>query len=207
MRPSSSSSRNLDSKTSESRRPMGSGSGSGTAPRNWSAVSAPGSSASASGLPSVAATRRSATSGAIAPGGRRQELQRLGGGEPGHVEAANALEAGPARRCRADRDDERDAVGVQPASDERQDRQRLVVEPLRVVDDHEDGLRPCCVGEQAQHREPDEVRVGRVVLHRAEHGSQRRPLRDRAARPRRSRAGARAGARPRSRTPSRTRRP
>lgn len=35
------------------------------------------------------------------------------------------------------------------------------------------------VGEKAQHCEPDEVRVGRIALHGAEHGLQRETLRTR----------------------------
>lgn len=66
---------------------------------------------------------------------------------------------------------------MKPASHERQDRQRLVVEPLRVADDHEDGLHLGGIGQQGQHGQRNEVRVGRVVVRRAQHGLQRESLR------------------------------
>ena len=72
--------------------------------------------------------------------------------------------------CLAHGDERRDAFRAEPAPHERQRHRRLVIEPLRVVDDDEDGLRAGCLGDEAQDREADEERVEGVVLRLAEHG-------------------------------------
>ena len=59
---------------------------------------------------------------------------------------------------------------MEAAAHERQRHRRLVIDPLRVVDDNEYGLRAGCLLGQAQDGETDAERVERVVLRLAEHG-------------------------------------
>ena len=74
-----------------------------------------------------------------------------------------------ASRCLAHGDERRHAFRAEPAPHERQRHRRLVIEPLRVVDDDEDGLRAGCLGDEAQDREADEEWIEGVVLRLAEY--------------------------------------
>ena len=59
---------------------------------------------------------------------------------------------------------DRHAFGEEPAGHERQDLHRDLIEPLRVVDDADQRLLLCDVGEQRQRRQPDQEPVwGRAV--------------------------------------------
>ena len=109
--------------------------------------------------------------------GRRQQLEGLGGGQPDEVEPAEAVEAGAGVGCLTHGDEHRDALGAEPAPDERQRHRRLVVEPLGVVDDDEERLGASGFGDEAQDRQADEERVEGVVLRTSECGVQRDPLR------------------------------
>ena len=62
-------------------------------------------------------------------------------------------------------DEHRHPFSAEAAPDERQCRRRLVVQPLRVVDDDQDGLAGRGIGHEAQHGEADEERVEGLVLH------------------------------------------
>ena len=68
-------------------------------------------------------------------------------GEPGEL-------VGPGRIARGERQDDR--FGLQPAADESEHLRRDPVEPLRVVDQAEEGTILGGVGQQAERREADE---------------------------------------------------
>ena len=74
--------------------------------------------------------------------------------------------------CLAHGDERSPRVRAEPAPHERQRHRRLVVEPLGVVDDDEDGLGAGGLGDEAQDREADEERVEGVVLRLAEYAVQ-----------------------------------
>ena len=100
---------------------------------------------------------------------RGQQLVGLGSGQPAQLDPADAFEADAGLRCLADGDERGDAFRAEPAPHERQRQRRLVIEPLRVVDEDEDGLRTGCLGDEAQNREADEEWVEGVVLRSAEY--------------------------------------
>ena len=139
-------------------------------PRSCSTVNAVGSSTSASGLPS----RRGddVVGDDLVDGSHRscgQQLVGLGGGQPAQLDPADAFEADAGLRCLAHGDERRDAFRAEPAPHERQRQRRLVIEPLRVVDEDEDGLGAGCLGDEAQDREADEEWIEGVVLRSAEY--------------------------------------
>ncbi len=74
------------------------------------------------------------------------------------------FEANRRIRLVAHGDDHRQAFGAEATTDERQRHRGLVVEPLGVVDDDEDGLGRRSIGHEAQDGEADEERVDGAVL-------------------------------------------
>ena len=76
----------------------------------------------------------------------------------------------------ADREHQRDRLGIQAARDERQRLRRRAVEPLRIVDDAQQRPVPCRLGAQAEHREADEESIRRVAGAEAEGRAQRLAL-------------------------------
>ena len=164
-----------------------------------------GTSSRASGMPRVSATMRSRTRGSIPPSITDSSSSRASpsdrpsitsSGRPASTSGAIARPRRPARRARP--------AG---ARDEAQGLHRHLVEPLRVVDDAEQGLVVGGGGHQAQHRQ---ARPGNGPASARRRGRTRRPA-PRAAVPaarRRGPSAARtAAAAPRRRVPCRTARP
>ena len=98
-----------------------------------------------------------------------QQLVGVGGGQPAQLDSADAFEADAVLSCLAHRDERRHAFRPEPAPHERQRHRRLVIEPLRVVDEDEDGPGAGCFGDEAQDREPDEEWIDGVVPRLAEY--------------------------------------
>ncbi|HET7136559.1 MAG TPA: hypothetical protein VFJ25_11615, partial [Casimicrobiaceae bacterium] len=72
---------------------------------------------------------------------------------------------------------EADALGEQPARDERERLGRHAVEPVRIVDDAEDRLIFRAFGEQAEHGEADEKTIRRLTGVQTERSAERVALR------------------------------
>ena len=106
-----------------------------------------------------------------------QQLVSLRWRQSAEGDRADAREPRQRIRCVADREDGSDAFGAKSASHERQRQRRLVVDPLRVVDDDEHGLRTGSLLGETQHGEADPERVERLVLRVAEHRVDDTPLR------------------------------
>ena len=88
---------------------------------------------------------------------------------------SSAIRRRPSKRpgasgCVAHGEQRGDPFAVEAAAHERQRHRRLVIDPLRVVDDNEYGLCAGCLLGQAQDGETDAERVERVVLRLPEHG-------------------------------------
>ena len=98
-----------------------------------------------------------------------QQLVGVGSGQPAQLDPADAFEADAVLRCLAHGDERRHAFRAESAPHERQRQRRLVIEPLGVVDEDEDGLCAGCLGEEAQDGEADEEWIGGVVLRLAEY--------------------------------------
>jgi hypothetical protein len=77
----------------------------------------------------------------------------------------------------AHREDQRDALGQEPAGDERQRLHRDAVQPLGIVDDADQRRLLGHLGQEAQHGQPDEEPVRRLAAAHAERGAQRITLR------------------------------
>ena len=90
---------------------------------------------------------------------RVEQRARVGAREPAEVQGGKTAEL-----CKvfAAREHERDSVGAEAASDERERLRRLGVEPLCVIDDAEERLRGGRLGEQVEDGEPDKVPVRRL---------------------------------------------
>ncbi len=86
-------------------------------------------------------------------GGRREAAH----GEDGHVVHEPGRD-----RARAAGQQEGDGVGAQPAGGEEDGHRRLLVQPLQVVDDHQDGAPLRGRGEQGEGRRPDQEAVRRT---------------------------------------------
>ena len=99
----------------------------------------------------------------------------------------------------------RDRIRVQPAGDERQHTRRLVVEPLRIVDDEKYRSFTRRVVEEREHGEEHHQGARRGAIGETEHRLQR-GVAVRAARPRGPGTASRAGGSRRSRGRPRTRR-
>jgi hypothetical protein len=97
------------------------------------------------------------------------------GGQPTQVDPGDAFEAPEVGRF-AHGDDRRNVFGAEPAAHERQCHRRLFVDPLRVLDDDEQGLSPGCLGDEAQEGEADQERVESLMVGVAEHAVERRSL-------------------------------
>ena len=106
-----------------------------------------------------------------------QQLVGVGSGQPAQLDPADAFEADAGLRCLAHGDERRHAFRAEPAAHERQRHRRLVIEPLRVVDEDEDGLRAGCLGDEAQDCEADEEWIEGLVLRRAEYAGECASLR------------------------------
>ena len=76
-------------------------------------------------------------------------------------------------------EDHHDGVGVQAAGQERQGGGRLVIQPVRVVDQAEQRLGRGAGGQQPQRREPDQEAVGRRTVLQPEGQPERGALRRR----------------------------
>jgi hypothetical protein len=74
------------------------------------------------------------------------------------------------------RGDESDPLGVEAAGDEREDLRRVLVEPLRVIDDADKRLLLGNGREQRQGGEPDKEAVRRRAGAQREHRCKRVPL-------------------------------
>lgn len=74
-------------------------------------------------------------------------------------------------------EDQADGLRAEPPGGERQHLRRRVVEPLLVVDKADERLVLSDVGQQAQHRQPDQEPVGRLSAAHPERRAQRFPLR------------------------------
>ncbi|CNF68500.1 Uncharacterised protein [Mycobacterium tuberculosis] len=98
----------------------------------------------------------------------RREAQQLAG--VGVAQPLDGQPAQPSERLadRAHDEHDGDPLGVEAPGGERDGARRRLVEPLRVVDDAEQRTVLRGLGEQAQHREPDEQRAGRGGLAQAE---------------------------------------
>lgn len=72
-----------------------------------------------------------------------------------------------------------DAIGQKSARDEREEVVRLIVEPLGVIDDAENGSDLGRLREQRERREADEERIGRGARYQSESHAQRTVLRSR----------------------------
>ena len=101
---------------------------------------------------------------------RRDEGTRVGCGQPLDIEAWQSFELDSWIVRFAGGDEHCHALGPESAGDEGDHRCRLVVQPLRVVDDHQHRLNSSGLAEQAQHRQRDDERVERRVLDPAERG-------------------------------------
>ena len=135
--------------------------GSPNPPATVTGVSPRGSSSSARGLPPASARMRARTDSSSAPGERRvQQRVRVGGVQARDRELGQAAERLLVRGL-AEREHERDALGQQAARDEGERLCRDPVEPLRVVDDAQQRALLGRVGEQREHRQPDQEAVGR----------------------------------------------
>jgi hypothetical protein len=75
--------------------------------------------------------------------------------------------------CRPRREDQRDRFGEQAAGDEGERVHRGLVEPLGVVDEADQGLILCDVGQQAQRGKADQETVGCVPAPQGERRLQR----------------------------------
>ena len=77
----------------------------------------------------------------------------------------------------AHREDERDPFRQQPAGDERERLRGDPVQPLRVIDEAQQRLLLRDVGQQAEHRQPDQETVRRLACAQTERRRQRIALR------------------------------
>ena len=152
--------------------------GSGIRPPSWSGVSSRAASTTASGLPPVSATMRAATGGSI---GRLIEVLRSSyaacSGRPQMRRLRQGLQARLGVRRLPHGEEQPDTVGEQPARDEAEEVGRLLVEPMRVVDHAQHGPGLGGVGQQREHRQADEERIGRRSGHQTEGHAQRPALR------------------------------
>ena len=159
--------------TRSSRRVIGSASGSGSSPASWAALSAVGSSTSASALPWVCSSSRSRTCGAAEAAACASSSAAAVGVEPldrvrrhvGRLEHAHvALARG---------EQEHDALGVEPPCDELQRIRGPGVEPMRVVDEAQH--RPLLgeLGQQRQAAGVDEEALLPAAVREPERGPQR----------------------------------
>ena len=120
--------------------PGGSSVGSGSLPRRCASVSARGSSRSASGLPAARFTSASATSSVTLPTSSWITRARRVVGEAPEGQRRQAGGVDPARLVEPRGDDEDEALRAQAPRGEQHRAQRLVVEPVRVVDHGEHRL-------------------------------------------------------------------
>ena len=129
-------------------------------PASSAAETVRGTSSRASGMPRVSATIRSRTRGSIPPDHHGfQQVPSVAVGEaPDHQFGQPGQ-----RLCAAvaGREDHRDRLGQQAPRNEGKRLHRHLVEPLRVIDDAEQGLIVGGCGHQAQHRQPDQETVRR----------------------------------------------
>jgi hypothetical protein len=105
---------------------------------------------------------------------RGQQRPRLGLGQAGEPQLGQPGEVtdGVAGRFPESEDDHH-GLGDQPPGHEREDPRRRLVEPLRVVDDTDQRLAVGGLGQQGEHRQPDEERLRRRASHQAEHDLKR----------------------------------
>ena len=143
-------------------------------------AAAAASSTSASGLPSVASNRRSAVPGRQRPAGVLLEHRR------GRLAVqALELERGQERVRRrgrlagAHREQRRDRVGEQPADGEQDRGQRRLVDPVGVVDRHQQRLLLRVGRQQAERRRADQEAVALDAGREPERAAQRGGLRRR----------------------------
>ena len=112
---------------------------------------------------------------------RRQDgLQQRPGIPAAERPDVELREAGQSAAELTRREGERDLLGQQAARHERERSGRCAVEPLRVVDDAQEGLPLSGIGEEAEDREPDEERARRRPAAEAERDAERVTLRIRA---------------------------
>ena len=135
-----------------------------------------GTSSSASGMPRVSATMRSRTRGSIPPSMTESSSSRASPSDRPLITSSGS----PANACCAavaGREDQCDRLGQEAPRDEGERLHRHLVEPLRVIDDAEQGLVVGGGGHQAQHRQPDQETVRRRSDAAAEGDVQRLALR------------------------------
>ena len=138
------------------------------------------SSVSASGLPPVAACSQSAVSAAIARPALAASSSRAA--PAARPSSASSVEPGAVDRgvhARAHREDHDDRVGQQPPGGEQQGGGRRPVEPLGVVDDHDDGPLLGDRAEQTERGGADQVALRGRVVGEPERRAQRGGLRAR----------------------------
>ncbi|WP_459804815.1 hypothetical protein [Herbidospora sp. RD11066] len=109
----------------------------------------------------------------VALGRRSQQLQRLGLGQPGGLGDRQARQA---REFGAGGEHQPDPLGVGAAADEREHPERLVVEPLGVVDAADDRPFGRDPGQQVEHREAHQLAIGRRPRVQPEGDPDRLPL-------------------------------
>ena len=134
-----------------------------------------GTSSRASGMPRVSATMRSRTRGSIPPNITDSSRSRASASDRPPITSSGSpanASAPPSRAAKT----MRDRLGQQAPRDEGERLHRHLVEPLRVVDDAEQGLVVGGRGHQAQHRQPDQETVRRRPDAAAERDVQRLAL-------------------------------
>ena len=129
-----------------------------------------GTSSSASGMPRVSATMRSRTRGSIPPTITDSSSSRASPSDRPLITSSGSP-ANASAPPFADREDQCDRLGHQAARDEGKCLHRHLVEPLRVVDDAEQGLVIGGGRHQAQHCQTDQETVrGRPDAAAERHG-------------------------------------
>ena len=97
-----------------------------------------------------------------------KEFVRVLGRQAGDLKTRQRLQARVRFRRLPHREQHPDPVGQQPANHEVQDVGRLVVQPLRVVDHAQHRPHLGHMGEQRQHGQADQERIGRRPAHQPE---------------------------------------
>ena len=159
---------------------MGNGSRTARPPRSWSSVRSDASSRRASGQPLVAATTRRGEVGVdLDVGPRREEVDGGLVGQALDGDRGQAHESVGGTLAVAHAEEQPDAVGRQAAPDERQRGQRLLVDPLGVVDHAQQALLGGHLRQQGEACEPDEEAVGGTLVMETERRRQGVTLRPR----------------------------